>query len=157
MCFFLVSAVRRIFFSGADRGKKNSPDIPKSPRRARAYRPGAQSREAASAGLFCRAPRHPRTQISRRGPRPRGKAAASSRALAEHTKGHATLHASRGGRRARCLRPIRNPNLRSMRKFPIENYNNSFVAIQNYIFPSLPSVLDFSFSRCHCCYRGVTM
>ena len=60
-----------LFLRRRPRKKKHSPDMPKSPLRARAYRPGAQSREAASAGLFCRAPRHPRTQISRRGQQPR--------------------------------------------------------------------------------------
>ena len=31
-------------------------------------------------------------------------------------------------------------------KIAIENYNNLFIAIQNYMFPSLPSVLDFQSS-----------
>jgi hypothetical protein len=58
VCFLLVFAMRRIFFSGADRGeKKNSPAMPKSPP-ARSSLRAPTVPAAASAGLFCRAPRH---------------------------------------------------------------------------------------------------
>lgn len=72
--FLLVFAMRRIFFSGADRGKKNSPAMPKSPPAVarsslRPYRPGGGQRWALLPCPAALPPRHPHT--------PTGKTAAA--------------------------------------------------------------------------------